>query len=58
MFVGIVLMCVDYVLASPRLAQANPGRRTPHRGGSVTQDIFYAKFFQVLALLRTRIKQL
>jgi hypothetical protein len=29
-------MCVDYVLASPRIAQADPGRRTPPRGGSVT----------------------
>jgi hypothetical protein len=35
MYVGIVLMCVDCVLASPRIAQADPGRRTPPQGGSV-----------------------
>jgi hypothetical protein len=29
-------MCVDYVLTSPRIAQADPGQRTPPRGGSVT----------------------
>jgi hypothetical protein len=29
-------MCVDCVLASPRIAQANPGLRTPRRGGFVT----------------------
>jgi hypothetical protein len=31
-------MCVDCVLASPRIAQANPGRWTPPRGGSVTNN--------------------
>jgi hypothetical protein len=36
MYVGIVLMCVDYVLASLKIAQANSGRRTPPRDGSVT----------------------
>jgi hypothetical protein len=30
-------MCVDCVLASLRLAQADPGRRTPPRGGSVIE---------------------
>jgi hypothetical protein len=29
-------MCVDCVLASPRIAQADPGRQTPPRGGSIT----------------------
>jgi hypothetical protein len=29
-------MCVDYVLASPRIAQDDPGRRMPSPGGSVT----------------------
>jgi hypothetical protein len=29
-------MCVDCVLASPRIAQADPGQRTPPRGSSVT----------------------
>jgi hypothetical protein len=29
-------MCVDCFLTSPRIAQADPGRRTPPRGGSVT----------------------
>jgi hypothetical protein len=29
-------MCVDCVLASPRIAQADPGRRTPPQGGSIT----------------------
>jgi hypothetical protein len=29
-------MCVDCVLASPRIAQADPGRWTPPQGGSVT----------------------
>jgi hypothetical protein len=29
-------MCVDCVLASPRIAQVDPGRRTPPRGGSIT----------------------
>jgi hypothetical protein len=29
-------MCVHYVLASLRIAQADPGRRTPVQGGSVT----------------------
>jgi hypothetical protein len=33
---GIVLMCVDCVLASPRITQADPGQWTPLRGGSVT----------------------
>jgi hypothetical protein len=28
-------MCIDCVLASPRIAQDDPGRRTPPRGGSV-----------------------
>jgi hypothetical protein len=36
---GIVLVCVDCVLASPRITQANPGRQTPPRGGSVTVGI-------------------
>jgi hypothetical protein len=31
-------MCVDCVLASLRIAQVDPGRRTPPRGGSVTLD--------------------
>jgi hypothetical protein len=35
MYVGIVLMCVDYVLASLRITQADPGQQTPPRGGSV-----------------------
>jgi hypothetical protein len=39
-------MCVDCVLASPRIAQVDPGDRTPFRGGSVTANsslvlIFY-----------------
>jgi hypothetical protein len=29
-------MCVDYVLASPRIAQVDPGQRTPPRGHSIT----------------------
>jgi hypothetical protein len=29
MYVGIVLMCVDCVLTSLRIAQANPGPQTP-----------------------------
>jgi hypothetical protein len=29
-------MCVDCVLALPRITQADPGRRIPPRGGSVT----------------------
>jgi hypothetical protein len=36
MYIDIVLLCVDCVLASPRIAQADPGRRTPPRGHSVT----------------------
>jgi hypothetical protein len=28
MYVCIVLMCVDCVLATPRIVQADPGRRT------------------------------
>jgi hypothetical protein len=28
-------MCVDFVLASPRIGQADPDRRTSPRGGSV-----------------------
>jgi hypothetical protein len=36
MYVGIVLTCVDCVLASLRITQADPGRRTPPRGGFVT----------------------
>jgi hypothetical protein len=32
-------MCVDCVLTSPSIAQADPGRRTPPRGGSVTVGI-------------------
>jgi hypothetical protein len=30
-------MCAYCVLASPRITQADPGRRTPPRGGSVTK---------------------
>jgi hypothetical protein len=37
MYIGIVLMCVDCVLSSLRIAQADPGRRTLPRGGSVTK---------------------
>jgi hypothetical protein len=36
MYVGIVLICVDCVLASSRIIQADPGRRTSPRGHSVT----------------------
>jgi hypothetical protein len=36
---GIVLVCVDCVLASPRITQANPGRQTLPRGGSVIVGI-------------------
>jgi hypothetical protein len=36
MYVGIVLMCVDCVLASPRIAQADPGRQTFPQGRSIT----------------------
>jgi hypothetical protein len=36
MYVGIVFMCVDCVLASLRITQADPSRRAPPRGGSVT----------------------
>jgi hypothetical protein len=32
-------MRVDCVLASPRIAQADPGRRTPPRGGSIIVGI-------------------
>jgi hypothetical protein len=31
-----MLMCVDCILASPRIGQADPGRRIPPRCGSVT----------------------
>jgi hypothetical protein len=49
MDVGIVLMCVDCVLSSPKIAQADPGRRTPPRGGSVTPltwDEWYKPFIR------------
>jgi hypothetical protein len=36
MSTSIVLMCVDCVLASLKVTQADPGRRTPPRGGSIT----------------------
>jgi hypothetical protein len=36
MYIGIVLLCVDCVLTSLRIAEANPGQRTPPRGHSVT----------------------
>jgi hypothetical protein len=36
MYIGIVLMCVDCVLASLRIAQSDPGRKPPPWGGSVT----------------------
>ncbi len=39
MYVGIVLMCVDCVLAALRIAQADPGRRSPPRGGSITPNL-------------------
>jgi hypothetical protein len=29
-FINSILMCVDCVLASPRIAQADPGQQTPH----------------------------
>jgi hypothetical protein len=32
-------MCVDYVLTSLRIAQADPNRQTPSWGGSVTIGI-------------------
>jgi hypothetical protein len=32
-------VCVDCVLASPRIAQDDPSRRTPPRGGSVTHAL-------------------
>jgi hypothetical protein len=37
MCVGIVLMFVDCILTMPRIAQVDPGRRTPSRGGSITK---------------------
>jgi hypothetical protein len=43
MYDGIVLMCVDCVLASPGIAQADPRRRTPPRGGSVIPLSFQPK---------------
>jgi hypothetical protein len=39
MHVGIVLLCVDCVLTLPRIAQADPGRRTPPQGGSIIDGI-------------------
>jgi hypothetical protein len=32
----VLYLCVLIALASPRIAQADPGRRTPPQGGSVT----------------------
>jgi hypothetical protein len=32
----LYIVSVDCVLVSPRIAQTDPGRRTPPRGGSVT----------------------
>jgi hypothetical protein len=32
-------MCVDCVLASLRITQADPGRRTSHRGHSITRTL-------------------
>jgi hypothetical protein len=32
-------MCVDCVLALPRIAQADPGQQIPPKGGSVTVGI-------------------
>jgi hypothetical protein len=40
MYVGIILMCIDCVLASPRIAQTHPGWWAPPRGGSVTKYEF------------------
>jgi hypothetical protein len=36
-------MCVDCVLASPRITQADPSRRTPPLGGSITLGISVLK---------------
>jgi hypothetical protein len=36
-------MCVDRVLASPRITQADPDRRTPPHGGSVTVPAHHSK---------------
>jgi hypothetical protein len=41
MYIGIVLMCIDCVLTSPRIAQADPGWRTPPRGGSVIKKSLF-----------------
>jgi hypothetical protein len=34
-------MCVDCVLSSPRIAQADPGQWTPSRGGSIITSLPY-----------------
>jgi hypothetical protein len=36
-------MCVDCVPASLRIAQADPGRRSPPRGGSITPNLLAMK---------------
>jgi hypothetical protein len=36
MYFGLSTLCVDCVLASPRIAQADPSQQMPPRGHSVT----------------------
>jgi hypothetical protein len=49
-----MLLCVDCVLGSSRIAQADPGRQTPHFwGGSVTLSVLkYGFIFWTILLLR------
>jgi hypothetical protein len=45
-------MCVDFVLTSPRIAQADLGRRTLPRGGFVTAVLGFPTLLDVSHLLR------
>jgi hypothetical protein len=51
-------MCVDCVLASPRIAQVDPGDESPSRGGSVTgTSVMYLHFEDShLKILDSRVK--
>jgi hypothetical protein len=46
MYIGIVLLCVDCVLASTRIAQADPGQHTEVPEGILSQLVIRASMGQ------------
>jgi hypothetical protein len=48
-------MCVDCVLASPRIAQAVPGQRPPPRGSSVTDGWWQWPLVNLMATFKSQV---